>query len=157
MASATGQAKRARVPGGAKRCGRCRKVKPLAAFYFDPRKGRPYSRCRVCCVIAAAISRDTDTYRAYRRDYNRRPDQAARRREYETDPERRALRRRQAAARSRTPRYKVARRIKDLRRHLRRDDLTPAGRARWEAELAAVAAELARIDAGRGGRGPVPC
>jgi hypothetical protein len=156
MASATGRSTRARVPGGvpagAKHCGRCRKVKPLAAFYFDPRKGRPYSRCRVCCVVAAAVSRDTDTYRAYRREYNRRPDQARWRREYEADPERRALRRRQAAARSRTPRYKVARRIKDLRRSLRRVDLTPERRAAWEAELALCAAVLARMDAAAGRR-----
>jgi hypothetical protein len=46
----------------------------------------------------------------------------------------------------------VARRIKDLRRSLRRVDLTPERRAAWEAELALCAAVLARMDAAAGRR-----
>jgi hypothetical protein len=158
MASVTGQATRARVPEGARRCRTCDKVKPLVDFYRRP-AGRRESTCRTCRRLANARRMQGEAYRAWRAAYEARPDVRAKARGQELGYYRRltvAARERRKArwrARAATPRGKIVRRCGDLRRHLRRADLTPAGRARWEAELALCAAELARID----GRGLVPC
>jgi hypothetical protein len=115
------------VPPVERRCTSCRRTLPAAEFGAIRGSLALRTHCRDCRRDRGRLRRAAadapDRYRAWARVYNA------------------------------TPRGKIIRRAGKLRRRLRRADLTPAGRARWEAELAAVAAELARID----GRGLVPC
>lgn len=145
------------LPEGARRCRTCDKVKPLVDFYRRP-AGRRESTCRTCRRLANARRMQGEAYRAWRAAYEARPDVREKARGQELGYYRRltvAARERRKArwrARSATPRGKLARRCGDLRRSLRRDDLTPERRAAWGRELLLCVAELARLDAATGRR-----
>jgi hypothetical protein len=119
------------VPPVVRACTLCRRTLPAAEFGAIRGSLALRPHCRDCRRDRGRLRRAAadapDRYRAWARRYNA------------------------------TPRGKCVRRAGKLRRRLRRADLTFAGRAHWEAELALCATELARIDAGRDGRRLVSC
>lgn len=59
---------------GAKKCTKCGVEKPLDAFYFIRPKNRPHSWCKSCKRITVALYKETEAYKAWSIEYNRRPE-----------------------------------------------------------------------------------
>lgn len=164
------------TPTESRRCTKCGRVKPAAAFTPLKRRSGYHSWCRNCVRIGAHDYRLTEAARARREGYA-----VARKRERETDHRREALRERQKEYRSR-PEVRERRRETDrLRREARRARQrayrrTPRGKVlharsstlsrlrraldagdgrraeRLGALVAAYERELARMDAAPAGR-----
>lgn len=132
----------AQVVEGSKRCSRCGKAKPVAQFYYLPKRGYLASWCKACVRIGVGSRYGTPEEVATRKAYRSRPEVADRLRQ--TDRERAEARRPKQAAYRKTPRAKLLHCRRNARaRLLRATD--PAKIARLNDLIDACTREIDRL------------